>query len=101
MSKQRKPEQQTGPGTIAALVTPLLLPKERMHLRAFSRLDKSSLILLAAALASLMIGLKEAPQRGWASMLCLSLLIGSVAGIALLIRRLTKPRLLILYSLVL
>ena len=34
-----------------------------------------------------MIGLKEAPQRGWVSMLCLSLLIGSIAGMALLIRR--------------
>ncbi|WP_342729402.1 DHA2 family efflux MFS transporter permease subunit [Bradyrhizobium sp. B097] len=75
------------PGTIAATVTPLLLPKEGVHLRAFARLDTWSLALLAAALASLMIGLKEAPQRGWVSMLCLSLLIGSMAGMALLIRR--------------
>lgn len=75
------------PGTIAATVTPLLLPKEGLNLRAFARLDTWSLVLLAAALASLMIGLKEAPQRGWVSMPCLSLLIGSMAGITLLIRR--------------
>ncbi|MHC2466558.1 DHA2 family efflux MFS transporter permease subunit [Bradyrhizobium embrapense] len=75
------------PGAIAATVTPLLLPKQSVNLRAFARLDTWSLVLLAAALASLMIGLKEAPQRGWASVLCLSLLAGSMAGIALLIRR--------------
>ncbi|WP_167386905.1 DHA2 family efflux MFS transporter permease subunit [Bradyrhizobium mercantei] len=75
------------PGAIAASVTPLLLPKEEVHFRAVIRLDKGSLVLLAAVLASFMIGLKEAPQRGWVSMLCLSLLIGSVAGMALLIRR--------------
>ncbi|WP_414645659.1 DHA2 family efflux MFS transporter permease subunit [Bradyrhizobium sp. 27S5] len=75
------------PGAIAASVTSLLLPKQGLHLRAFSRLDGWSLVLLAAALASFMIGLKEAPQRGWLSMLCVSLLIGSIAGMALLIRR--------------
>ena len=75
------------PGTIAATVTPLLLPKQGVNLRAFARLDTWSLVLLAAALASLMIGLKEAPQRGWVSMPCLSLLMGSMAGMALLIRR--------------
>ncbi|MGF6311860.1 DHA2 family multidrug resistance protein [Bradyrhizobium sp. i1.8.4] len=75
------------PGTIAAALTSLLLPTEGVHLRAFSRLDKWSLVLLAAALASFMIGLKEAPQRGWLSMLCTSLLIGSVAGMALLVWR--------------
>ena len=32
------------------------------------KLDMSSLVLLAAALASLEIGLKEAPQRGWLSL---------------------------------
>ncbi|MBR0898508.1 DHA2 family efflux MFS transporter permease subunit [Bradyrhizobium tropiciagri] len=75
------------PGAIAASITPLLLPKEGVNLSAFARLDKCSLVLLAAALASFMMGLKEAPQRGWFSMLCLSLLIGSMAGMALLIRR--------------
>ncbi|QOZ37537.1 DHA2 family efflux MFS transporter permease subunit [Bradyrhizobium sp. CCBAU 53421] len=75
------------PGTIAATVTPLLLPKQGVNLRAFARLDAWSLVLLAAVLASLMIGLKEAPQRGWASMLCLSLLTGGMAGMALLVRR--------------
>ena len=44
-------------------------------------------MLLAAALAALMIGLKEAPQRGWLSPVCVSLLAGSAAGIAWFVRR--------------
>ncbi|WP_244069051.1 DHA2 family efflux MFS transporter permease subunit [Bradyrhizobium sp. Ce-3] len=75
------------PGVIAASVTPLLLPRQGVELRAFARLDRWSLVLLAAVLASLMVGLKEAPQRGWVSMPCLSLLSGSIAGMLLLIRR--------------
>jgi DHA2 family multidrug resistance protein len=75
------------PGMIVASVTPFLLPRELVHLRELSKLDGWALVLLAAALASFEIGLKEAPQRGWTSLLCLSLLIGSIAGMAILIRR--------------
>lgn len=75
------------PGLIAASVTPFLLPREVTHLRALAKLDRCSLVLLAAALASFEIGLKEAPQRGWTSPLCVSLLIGSAGGMAIVIRR--------------
>ncbi|MBR0692533.1 DHA2 family efflux MFS transporter permease subunit [Bradyrhizobium lablabi] len=75
------------PGMIAASVTPFLLPRDAVHLRELFKLDRGSLVLLAAALASLEIGLKEAPQRGWTSVLCATLLVGSIAAMAVLILR--------------
>lgn len=75
------------PGVIAALVTPLLLPKQKTNFGELATLDGLSLALLAAALAALMIGLKQAPQRGWLSPVCVSLLAGGAAGIAWFVRR--------------
>src|SRR6201996_2922519 len=42
---------------------------------------------MAAALASLEIGLKQAPQRGWLSLQCAGLLCASIAGLALFLWR--------------
>ena len=42
---------------------------------------------MAAALASLEIGLKQAPQRGWLSMQCAGLLLASAVGLGLFLRR--------------
>ncbi|WP_249147708.1 DHA2 family efflux MFS transporter permease subunit [Bradyrhizobium jicamae] len=75
------------PGVIVAAITPFLLPRDAADFSELSKLDKWGLVLLAAVLASFEIGLKEAPQRGWASVICLSLLAGSAAGMAILIRR--------------
>jgi MFS transporter, DHA2 family, multidrug resistance protein len=75
------------PGLIAAIVTPLLLPRQQTNFGELATLDGLSLVLLSAALAALMIGLKEAPQRGWLSPTCISLLLGSAAGIAWFVRR--------------
>jgi DHA2 family multidrug resistance protein len=75
------------PGLIAALVTPLLLPRQKTNLGELATLDGLSLVLLAAALAALQIGLKEAPHCGWLSPTCVSLLLGSAAGIAWFVRR--------------
>jgi DHA2 family multidrug resistance protein len=75
------------PGLIAAFVTPLLLPRQKTNFSELATLDGLSLVLLAAALAALMIGLKEAPQRGWLSLTCVCLLLGSAAGIAWFVRR--------------
>lgn len=75
------------PGTIAAAATPFLLPRQPAHLRELSKLDACALVLLAVALTGFEIGLKEAPQRGWTSMLCVSLLVGSIAGLMVLIWR--------------
>ena len=55
------------PGIIAAAVTPLLLPRTKPCLADLVTLDGFSLALMAIALASLEIGLKQAPQHGWFS----------------------------------
>jgi DHA2 family multidrug resistance protein len=75
------------PGVIAASLAPLLLPRQQTDLNALTKLDGLTLILLAAALASLEIGLKEAPHRGWWSLICIGLLSASAFGIALSVRR--------------
>jgi DHA2 family multidrug resistance protein len=75
------------PGTIAASVSPLLLPRQDTDLGELKKLDVLSLVLLAASLASLMIGLKEAPQRGWLSPVCIGLLSASAAGHGIFVRR--------------
>ena len=45
----------------------MLLPRQDADLGELTKLDGFSLVLLAAALACLEIGLKEAPHRGWLS----------------------------------
>jgi len=75
------------PGLIAASVTPLLLPRQDTALGELKQLDGVSLILMAAALACLEIGLKQAPQRGWLSPGCMGLLLASAIGLALFLRR--------------
>jgi DHA2 family multidrug resistance protein len=56
------------PGVIAAAATPWLLPRGKPRLADLSTLDGISLALLAMTLASLEIGLKQAPQDGWLSL---------------------------------
>jgi len=75
------------PGLIAASVTPFLLPRQNINLRELAKLDLHALALLAAGLAGLEIGLKEAPHRGWMSPTCIALLLGSAVVMTLFIRR--------------
>jgi MFS transporter, DHA2 family, multidrug resistance protein len=55
------------PGVVAAAATPFLLPNERPRFANLAALDGYSLALMAISLASLEIGLKEAPHYGWLS----------------------------------
>ena len=80
------------PGMIVALATPLLLPRQKTDLGELWKLDAISLVLLAAALASLEIGLKQAPQRGWLSPSCAGLLVASALGLVLFLRRTARAR---------
>ena len=57
----------SAPGLIAAMATPFLLPRDKLNLAELARLDLASLTLMAIALASLEIALKQAPERGWLS----------------------------------
>jgi MFS transporter, DHA2 family, multidrug resistance protein len=75
------------PVLIAASVTPFLLPTQKADFAELRKLDMISLIVMAAALASLEIGLKQAPQRGWFSLQCAGLLLASAAGLALFLWR--------------
>jgi len=61
------------PGVIAVAATPFLLPWGRFRLNQLRNFDVASLALMALALASLEIGLKQAPQHGWFSAVCLGL----------------------------
>jgi len=75
------------PGLIAAGAAPLLLPRQRTDLAELSKLDWRALALLAVALASLEIGLKQAPERGWLSVNCIALLVISASSLVLLVQR--------------
>jgi MFS transporter, DHA2 family, multidrug resistance protein len=77
------------PGIIAVSAT-LLLPREKPNFHEFAALDRVSLALMAAALASLEIALKEAPQSGWLSPLCGSLLLLSATAASLFAKRTLK-----------
>jgi DHA2 family multidrug resistance protein len=63
------------PGVIAAAASPWLLPREKPRFADLSTLDGVSLALLAMTLASLEIGLKQAPQDGWLSLPCSALFL--------------------------
>ncbi len=75
------------PGLICAVAAIRLLLVEPMDPGEGRRLDLPSLGLMAAALATLEIALKEAPAHGWTSALVLGLLAFSVAAGALFARR--------------
>src|SRR3981081_4290748 len=68
------------PGIVAATATPFLLPRARPRFADLATLDGLSLALMAIALASLEIGLKEAPHDGWLSPLCSLLFSLSIAA---------------------
>jgi DHA2 family multidrug resistance protein len=78
------------PGVVAAAATPFLLPNEEPRLTNLTTLDGCSLVLMAVALASLEIGLKQAPQFGWLSPLCAVLFLLSAAAVTLFAVRTLK-----------
>jgi DHA2 family multidrug resistance protein len=70
------------PGVLCALAGIFLLPREATDPGELRRLDVPDLVLMAAALASLEIALKEAPEQGWSSALVVGLLIlSAVCGV--------------------
>ena len=61
------------PGLVATVAIPFLLPRGRSRLNQLKKLDAPSLALMALALASIEIGLKQAPHAGWFSAVCFGL----------------------------
>lgn len=81
-----------GPGLVAIAVSAWLLPKEPTAFRLVRTLDYPALALMSAALAGLVIGLKEAPQQGWATWPVVALFAGSlVCGILFVRHTLRSP----------
>jgi DHA2 family multidrug resistance protein len=75
------------PGLVAAAATPFLLPRQDPRVADLAKLDGISVGLAAVALASLEIGLKDAPHNGWLSPHCAGLFLGSAACAAIFIHR--------------
>lgn len=78
------------PGVVAAIATPFLLPRGRPRLRQLRNFDVLSLAAMAVALASLEIGLKQAPDYGWFSAVCIGLFALSVVASVLFTIRTLK-----------
>jgi DHA2 family multidrug resistance protein len=80
------------PGIIAALVASVSLPREQASFDQVRHLDVTSLGLGAVALAALEIAIKEAPERGWTSLLAAGLLgLCLITAVGFVIRTLRSP----------
>ncbi len=75
------------PGIVTGLGALICLPREKQRFGLLKGLDWLSLALIAVALASLEIALKEAPGRGWLSGTVAGLLAVSLICLGLAIRR--------------
>src|SRR5271169_4691590 len=78
------------PGFVAAAATPFLLPADKPNFNDLATLDRASLVLMAAALATLELGLKQAPLDGWLSPRCLMLFFISAVTATVFARRTVK-----------
>ncbi|WP_423890329.1 DHA2 family efflux MFS transporter permease subunit [Bradyrhizobium sp.] len=78
------------PGLLAAAATPFLLRQDKVNFAEFKNLDRLSLLLMAMALATLEIGLKQAPQDGWLALRPLMLFAASLASGAIFVTRSVK-----------
>lgn len=78
------------PGILAAVVAWQFLPRSPIDASELRKLDIAGLVMLATALATLEIGLKEAPDRGWLSGAVVALLALSVASAAGFVTRSLK-----------
>src|SRR5215212_10227085 len=80
------------PAITAGVLTPFLLPRAQPRFADFATLDILSLALMVIALASLEIGLKQAPHGGWLSPLCSILFLLSAAAAAVFAVRSLKAK---------
>ncbi len=80
------------PGIVAAVGAASMLPRDRLDLSQLRGLDLAALIAMASGLSALEIGLKEAPDRGWASPVVAALLaFAAVAALGFVWRTLRSP----------
>ena len=80
------------PGFIAAVVACVTLPKDTPEYDRARHLDAVSLILMTCSLVALEVAIKEAPERGWTSLLVGGLLVlSAAAGAGFVQRTLRSP----------
>lgn len=80
------------PGLLAAVGGAVCLPRARPQIRLLRHIDGIGLALLSIALASLVVGLKQAPDSGWISSVVIGLFaIALVAGMLFVRRALVHP----------
>ncbi|MET0532025.1 MAG: DHA2 family efflux MFS transporter permease subunit [Microvirga sp.] len=75
------------PGLAAGIAGFFFLPRERANLSLARAFDWTALLCVGLSLATLEIGLKEAPQRGWLSPGILTIFVLCVASGSLFVRR--------------
>ncbi len=75
------------PGIVAVATGFIALPNGPLHGRLLRSLDWLSLVAFGVALGFLIIGLKEAPSRGWLSPVVLALFALSLLSLAVSVRR--------------
>lgn len=79
-------------GLAVAAGAPFLLPRHDTRFSEITVLDIRALLLVATSLATLEIGLKQAPSHGWASMQCLALFSCCIFTGVAFIRRTRRAR---------
>lgn len=75
------------PGLVTLTLGYFCLPRLKTQMSLFKNLDWLSLLYISVSLASLLIALKEAPNRGWLSPYVIGLLVVVVSSAVLTIRR--------------
>jgi MFS transporter, DHA2 family, multidrug resistance protein len=80
-----------GPGLVATAVGGLFLPKAGWRLGILRELDWATLVAFGLCLGLLVIGLKEAPGRGWLSPVVLGSFVASGGLLAFSMLRPTSP----------
>ncbi|TCR90909.1 DHA2 family efflux MFS transporter permease subunit [Rhizobium sp. BK376] len=80
------------PGIAAALVAGSFLPRRKIDLSELRQLDVLSLVVMAIALTSLELSLKEAPTNGWISPWVIGLLALFLAAGSLFVWRSRRKR---------
>ncbi len=76
-----------GPGIVAFAVGIFCLPKARINTGLLASLDWISVVCFGTALALLIVGLKEAPSRGWLSPVVAGCFLATVLLLVVSVRR--------------
>ncbi len=76
-----------GPGVVSVIAGALCLPRSPLRLGLFANLDWASLVAFGLSLALLIVGLKEAPQNGWISVVVLACFVTSAVLLAFAVSR--------------